>query len=111
MDNLVGPLILRIGGEATGEVCEDVLDEVDQMVVVEVEAVVVTGVHKGAVLDRMILWPVIAVGCVAIWPVTVPKQHNHKGVVMLCPPVEIFQNLGKKALEGEVVDGQFASVA
>ena len=110
MDNLVGPLTLRIRGEANGEVCEDVLDEVDQMVVVEVEAVVVTGVHRGAVLDCMMLWPVIAVGCVAIWPVTVPKQHSHKGVAMLCPPVEISQNLGKKALEDVVVDGQFGSV-
>ena len=73
MDNLVGPLILRTGGEANGEVREDVLDDVDHMVVVEVEAVVVAGVHREAVLDRMIPWHVIAVGYVAIWPVTVPK--------------------------------------
>ena len=49
-------------------------------------------------------------GCVAIWPVTVPKRSSHKGVAMLCPPVEISPNLGKKALEDVVVDGQFGSV-
>ena len=55
MDNPVGPLTIRTGGEANGEEQEDVLDEVDQMVVAEVEAVVVVEVDRGAVLDRMIL--------------------------------------------------------
>ena len=49
-------------------------------------------------------------GCVAIWPVTVPKRSSHKGVEILCPPVEMFPNLSKKALEDVVVDGQFGSV-
>ena len=37
----------------------------------------------------------------AIWPVTVPKQLSHKGVAMLCPPVEDSQNPGIKAQEDE----------
>ena len=64
------------------------------------------------VLGRSILTLslVTIVGCVAIWPVTVPKRSNHKGVAMLCPPVEISLNPGKKALVDVVVDGQFGSV-
>ena len=55
MDKLVGPQILKIGGEANGEDCEDVLDEVDPMVVVEEATVGVVEVDRGAILDRMIL--------------------------------------------------------
>ena len=58
----------------------------------------------------MTLLLVTIVGCVAIWPVTVPKRSSHKGVAMLCPPVEISPNLGEKALEDVVMDGQFGSV-
>ena len=59
----------------------------------------------------MIPWLAIAVGCVAIWPVTVPKQSSHKGVAMLCPPVEDSHNLGKKAQKDVDVVGQFVSGA
>ena len=41
-------------------------------------------------------------GCVAIWPVAVPRQHSHKGVAMLCPPVEDFLNSGTKAHKKDV---------
>ena len=55
MDNLVGPLVINIGGEAKEEQCEDVvLEEVELMVVEEVDAVV-DQVEDRAVLDRMIL--------------------------------------------------------
>ena len=65
------------------------------------------------VLGRSILTLLLVtvVGCVAIWPVTVPKRSSHKGVAVLCPPVGISPNLGKKALEDVDVGTQFASVA
>ena len=50
-------------------------------------------------------------GCVAIWPATVPSQLSLKGVAMLCPPVEDSHNPGKKAQEDVDVVGQFVSGA
>ena len=76
MDNPIGPITIRIGGEANGEDHEDVEDVVVLVVVVEVEI----EVEAGAILDRMIPLPAIAVGYVAIWPVTIPKLHNHREV-------------------------------
>ena len=76
MDNLVGPLIIRTGGEANGEEREDVVDEVDQSVVAEVEAVVVVKADRGAVLDHMILWLVIAVGCSSASRAAVASQRS-----------------------------------
>ena len=35
-------------------------------------------------------------GCVAIWPATVPNQLSLKGVAMLCPPVEDSHNPVRK---------------
>ena len=35
-------------------------------------------------------------GCVAIWPVTVPKHRSHEGVAILCPLVVDSHNLVKK---------------
>ena len=55
MNNLVGPQILRTGGEANGEDREDVLDVVALVVVVEEAAVVVVEVDRGVVLDHTIL--------------------------------------------------------
>ena len=63
---MVGPLPIKIGGEANGEDREDVEDVVVLVVVAEVEAGVVVEVDTGAVLDHMILWRAIVVGCVAI---------------------------------------------
>ena len=55
---------------------------------------------------------VIGVGCVAIWPVTVPKlEHRHREVAMLALPKEISPNLGKNAHVDVVVVDQFGSVA
>ena len=64
------------------------VDVVVQVVDVEVETVGMAEVGKQAVLDRMILWRAIAVGCVAIWPATVPKTHNHREVAVLALPAE-----------------------
>ena len=64
-------------------------------------------------LVRSILtrWLATDVGCVAIWPVTVPNRSSHKGVAMQCPLMEISPNLGKKAHVDVVVVYQFGSVA
>ena len=86
------------------------LEEEDQVVDAEVEAVVVAEVVQGAVLDLMIPWRAIVVGCVATWPVTVPKELSHKGVAILCPLVEASRNPGKKVQDSVEEDGQFDSV-
>ena len=66
MDNLVGPLTLKIGGEANGEAREDVVDVGVLVEDVEVETVVGIKEEAGAALDHMILLLATAVGCVAI---------------------------------------------
>ena len=53
------------------------------------------------------------VGCVAIWPVTVPRpvMHSHREVAMLALPAEDSHNPGKKAhKEDEAVVGKSDSV-
>ena len=48
-------------------------------------------------------------GCVAIWPVTVPKMdmHSHREVAMLALPEEDSHNPGKKAHSvDEAVEGK-----
>ena len=73
--------------------------EVDQVVDNEVDAVVVQ-VEDPAVLDRMILWRVIAVGCVAIWPVTAPSSDSsHREVEFLSLPEVDSLNPAKKGQE------------
>ena len=93
----MGPQILSLGGEAKEEECEDVvLDEVDLVVEEEVDAVVDQVVDKVA-LGHMILWLVIAVGCVAIWPATVPKiGSSHREVETLSLPEEDSLDPAKK---------------
>ena len=71
----------------------------DQVVDNEVDPVVVQEADR-AVLDRMILWRVIAVGCVAIWPVTVPSSDNsHREVEFLSLPAVDSLNPAKKGQE------------
>ena len=85
------------------------------MVVAEVEAVVVVRAVKEdrkAVLDRMILWRAIAVGCVAIWPATVPRKRSHREVAWLALPVENPLNPCNEAHEvEEEEDDRSGSVA
>ena len=45
-------------------------------------------------------WHVTDVGCVAIWPVTVPNRHRHKGVSMQGPPKGTFSKSGQKGPRG-----------
>ena len=103
MDNPVGPLTIRIGGEANGEDHEDV---VVLVVVAEVETVVEVEVEIGVVLDHMIPLRAIAVGWVAIWPTTVPNLYNHREVAWPALPEESLLNPCKKApeVEAEEVD-------
>ena len=66
-------------------------------------------------LARSILTPLLAtsVGCVAIWPVTVPNlvMHSHREVALLALPVEGSLNPGKKAHStDEAVEGKSGSV-
>ena len=56
-------------------------------------------------------WHVIAVGCMAIWPVTVPRMRRHREVAFLALPVVNFLNPGKKAQKEEEEVGQFDSEA
>ena len=70
--------------------------EVDLAVDEEEEIVVAPGEQRAA-LDPMILWLAIVVGCVAIWPVTVPKICSHREVAILALPVESFLNPCKEA--------------
>ena len=101
MDNLVGPLTIRIGGEANGEDHEDVLDMVVLVEVAEVETVVEIEEEVGVVLDRMIPLRATAVGCVATWPATVPSLLNHREVAWLALPEESLLNPCKEAQEVE----------
>ena len=103
---LVGPQLPKIGGEANGEAREDVVDSVDVVEwAVEGKAEIVVGfVEEEMVPDRMIHLHVIAVGCVAIWPVTVPKKRSRPGVAMSCPPVELSTNPVTKG-QGVVAEG------
>ena len=111
MDNPAGPQLPKIGGEANGEAREDVEDLAVLVVEDKVETVVGV-VEEEMVLDRMIHLLVIAAGCVAIWPVTVPKRRSRQGVAMWCPPVELSTNPGTKAHEAEEEElGRSVSVA
>ena len=81
------------------------VDVVVLVVVFEVETVVTLEEEEAEVLlDHMILWRAIVVGCMAIWPATVPNQRSRKGVAMLCPPVEDSHNPVRKG-QGIVDEG------
>ena len=101
MDNQVGPLTIRIGGKANGEDHEDVEDMVVLVVVAEVETVVEVEEEAGVVLDRTIPLRAIAVGCVAIWPVTVPNLYSHREAAWQALPEESLLNPCKEVQEVE----------
>ena len=84
------------------------------------EAVLVdVAVDEAAEVDHrqarstLTLLPVTGAGCVAIWPVTVPRPviRSLREVAMLALPVVNSLNPGKKAQKEEDVDGQFDSEA
>ena len=107
----MGPQVLKIGGEADGAECEEEEDEVEMMVVVVVEVVVAVEMAAGVVLDRMIPWLVIGVGCVVIWPATVLKlvMHRRREVALPALPVEVRSDPGDQA-QREVEESTFGSV-
>ena len=85
-------------------------DLVEEKLVVDVD-VADEEVSRQA-LQILIPLLVIGVGCVVIWPATVPKTviHRPRGVVMYALPVEAFLNPGIKAQKPEDVVAQYASV-
>ena len=113
MDNLVGPRIPKIGGEANGEAREGVVVVVGLVEDVEVETVVGIKEEAGAVLDRMIPLLATAVGCMAIWPATVPNpvMHSRREVALLALPKRDFLNPGIKTQEVEEEVERFVSGA
>ena len=65
----------------------------------------------GLALLVMTHWLVIAVGCVAIWPATVPKMCRHREVAFLALSAVNLLNPCKKAQEDEDEEVvQYASV-
>ena len=86
-------------GNAMVEEELDLGTEVEILAVEEAEAVVVD----------LIPWLATGVGCMAIWPVTIPLLVARQQVVaMLAPLVEYRQNSGVQVQVGrEVVDGTF----
>ena len=109
MDNLVGPLTIKIGGEANGEDREDVEDVVVLVEVAEVATVVEVEEEAGVTLDHTIPLHATAVGRVATWPATVPSLLSHREVAWLALPEESLLNPGTKAQEVEEEVGQFDS--
>ena len=56
--------------------------------------------EDAVILQILIPWLATGAGCVAIWPVTVPKlEQRRREVAMLALPVEHSLNPGKKAQE------------
>ena len=106
MDNPVGPLIVKIGGEANGEDREDVEVVVEMGVVAEVETVVEVEEETRVLLDHTIPLRATAAGCVAIWPATVPNLYSHREVAWQALPEESLLNPCKEAqeVEAEEVD-------
>ena len=103
MDNLVGPLILKIGGEANGEAREDVVVVVVLVEDAEVETMVEVKEETRVVLDHMIPLHATAVGCVAIWPVTVPNLLSHREVAL---PALLEENLHNPCTEAQEVEAE-----
>jgi len=97
----------KIGGKANGDGVE--VTEVDEEAEVRWDRLGVTPEAEEDVdvvtLLTLIHWRAIAAGCVAIWPVTVPRQHSRREVSMIDLPEEHFPNPGSKAqgIEEEVV--------
>ena len=91
-------------------------EDEEQVPVVEGQVVVVVDVEEGPTvlgLSTSTLLHVTGVGCVAIWPVTVPspRVHRHREVAMLALPVENSLNPGIKAHSvDEAVGGKSGSV-
>ena len=87
-------------------------EDEDQVLVVEDQAVVVVDVEEDPIiLDRMIPWLVIGVGCVVMWPATVlkPVMHHRREVALPALPVEVRSDPGDQA-QKEAEASTFGSV-
>ena len=85
-------------------------DQEDANLVADVEILEEKDHQARSTLTRLLA---TGVGCVAIWPVTIPRpvMHNHREVAMLALPEEDLHNPGKKAhKEEETVVGKSGSV-
>ena len=95
------------------EVEVDTEEDEDRVLVVEgqVVVVVVDVEEDPIILDRMITWLVIGVGCVVMWPATVlkPVMHRRREVAMPALPVEVRLDLGAQA-QKEAEESTFGSV-
>ena len=81
--------------------------DVVELVVEDSRITVVEAVEEAnATLDLMIHSLATAVGCVAIWPVTVPRTHSHRGILVLFPLEADSLNPGNKAQEDAVENAQ-----
>ena len=89
----------------------DRVDEVELVVEDNRHTVVEAVEEANATGDRMTHLRVTSAGCVAIWPVTVPKTDGRRGAVMLYPPKENSLNPGSQAQVEEVENVQFDLVA
>ena len=92
---------------------EDPQDQEEEVLVVDVAVDEAAEVDHRQARSILTLLPVTGVGCVAIWPVTVPRPVicSLREVAMLALPVVNSLNPGKKAQKEEDVDGQFDSEA
>ena len=77
----------------------------------EVETVVGVKEEAEVALDHMIPLHATAVGCVAIWPVTVPNLLSHREVALPALPEENLHNPCIEAQEEEAEVGLFGSGA
>ena len=98
------------------EVGVDSEEDEDQVLVVEGQAVVVVDEEEDPPvlgLSILTLLHATGVGCVAIWPVTVPspRVQRHREAAVLALPVENSLNQGIKAQEDEEGVERFGSGA
>ena len=96
--------------EANGEERVD-KEDVVELVVEDSKVTVVEAVEEAnTTLDLMIHSLATVVGCVAIWPVTTPRTHRHRGNLILVPLEEDSLNPGNRAQEDVVENAQSGSV-
>ena len=97
---------LKIGAEVSGEVVVDhgvdseAVFQWDRQDPQEADLEADGDEEDAVILQILILWLATGVGCVVIWPVTVPKLEQHRReVAMLALPMEHSLNPGKKTQE------------
>ena len=102
----------EVNGEAVVDLGVDSEEEVrwDQQDLQEAALEAEEVVEVAVTLRVLIHWLAIDAGCMAIWPVIVPKpEQRRREVVMLALPNVNSLNPGKKAQEDEVEVGLFDS--